>query len=379
MKKKKIVFMTGTRADFGKLKPLIAEINGAKNFQAHIFATGMHMLEKYGSTVHEIFRQGFSNIYMYNNSALAHGMDIALSNTIYGFSNYIRELKPDMIIVHGDRPEALAGAIVGAFNNILVGHIEGGEISGTIDELVRHSITKLAHLHFVSNKDSEKRLMQMGESQESIFKIGSPEVDLMVSKNLPPLSEVKANYEIDFDEYAILIYHPVTTEIDALPHHIQQVVEAIIESQMNYIVVTPNNDAGADIIVRAYKKFNKYKRIKLYPSLRFEYYLVLLKGSSFIIGNSSSGVREASTYGIPAINIGSRQNNRNEHPSIFNIPEDKSKILGCIKNITKKKIRFNAKPIFGDGKSAERFLSVLQSNLPWSLPLQKQFITLKLP
>ena len=171
---KKIVFLTGTRADYGKLKSLMKVVQNSNKFQLHIFVTGMHMLEKYGATFKEIEKDGFKNIYKYiNQKSNCHNqMDIALSNTIIGLSNYCDEVSPDIIVVHGDRLEALAGAIVGAFNNIKVMHIEGGEVSGTIDESIRHSITKMSHFHLVSNEEAKKRIMQLGEREESIFYLG---------------------------------------------------------------------------------------------------------------------------------------------------------------------------------------------------------------
>ena len=178
-KNKKIVFLTGTRADFGKLKPLINKIEGSENFENYVFVTGMHTLSKYGSTYDEVRKQKYKEMYIFMNQTHTTAMDIILANTIIGFSNFINEIKPDMIVVHGDRVEALAGAIVGSLNNILVAHIEGGEISGTIDELIRHSITKLSHIHFVANKEAKKRLIQMGEIDSNIYVIGSPDIDIM--------------------------------------------------------------------------------------------------------------------------------------------------------------------------------------------------------
>ena len=149
--KRRIVFLTGTRADYGKIKPLIEVLGNSEDFEVHVFVTGIHLLEKYGGTARVIMKD-FSNIYLYNNQSFNSKMEIVLSNTIYGFSHYIDEINPDLIVVHGDRPETLAGSIVGSFKNILVAHIEGGEVSGTIDELIRHSVTKLSHLHFVANE-----------------------------------------------------------------------------------------------------------------------------------------------------------------------------------------------------------------------------------
>ena len=183
---KKILFITGTRADYGKLKPLMLRVEKSNNFICNIFTTGMHMLKVYGETHEEIKKTGFKNNYLFINQIAMGGsdnMDMILSKTVDGLGHYIRESETDLIVVHGDRVEALAGAIVGALNNILVCHIEGGELSGTVDELIRHSISKLSHVHFVANGNSKKRLVQMGESKSSIFIIGSPEVDIMLSDN----------------------------------------------------------------------------------------------------------------------------------------------------------------------------------------------------
>src|SRR5215831_7001960 len=178
---KKIVFLTGTRADFGKMKSLIEVMRKNISFEVHIFATGMHMDNKYGYTVHEIEKCGYNNIYKYINHDNESMMDITLSRTVEGLANYVRMIIPDLIIVHGDRIEALAGAIVGALNNILVAHFEGGELSGTVDELIRHAVSKLSHTHFVANEEAKKRLIQMGELEESVFVIGSPDMDVMLS------------------------------------------------------------------------------------------------------------------------------------------------------------------------------------------------------
>ena len=159
---KKIVFLTGTRADFGKLKSLIQTTQDNSNYEVHIFATGMHLNAKYGLTSDEIYKAGFRNIYPFVNHTKEEHMDRALAKTIEGFSDYIEGINPDLIVVHGDRVEAMGGAIVGSLNNILVAHVEGGEISGTIDELIRHSISKLAHIHLVTNNNAKTLLLQLG-------------------------------------------------------------------------------------------------------------------------------------------------------------------------------------------------------------------------
>ena len=185
MKFKNVLFVTGTRADYGKIKPLISRIILNNNFNVKIFVTGMHLLKEYGNTYIECELYFPGRIDKFINKNSSDSMDIVLGKTILGFSDYVNENNPDLIVIHGDRIETLACASVGALNNILVAHIEGGEVSGTIDESIRNSVSKLSHMHFVTNFDAKKRLLRMGESKESIKVIGSPEVDLFNSKDLP--------------------------------------------------------------------------------------------------------------------------------------------------------------------------------------------------
>lgn len=372
MIKKKIVFVTGTRADFGKLKPLIRKIENSNIFECHIFATGIHTLSKYGNTIEEVKKERYKNIYAYINQNDTDKMDVILSNTILGFSHYISELCPDMIVVHGDRIEALAGAIVGSLNNILVSHIEGGEISGTIDETMRHAITKLSHLHFVANGKAKKRLIQLGEKANHVFKIGSPDIDIMLSENLPSLGSLKKRYNINFNSYAIFIYHPVTTKLEKLGNNVINIVSALIQSNKNYVVLYPNNDMGSDIILKGFKRIKNKPNFRILPSMRFEYFLTLLKNSNFIIGNSSAGIREAPVYGVPTINLGTRQQGRTINKQIININEKEDLIIKTIENIGNKKI----KPVkeFGEGNSCEKFYEILLNKEVWNISPQKMFI-----
>ncbi|MGI9255611.1 MAG: UDP-N-acetylglucosamine 2-epimerase [Salinispira sp.] len=372
MDKKKIIFLTGTRADFGKIKSLITIAQKSNLFDVHIFVTGMHMIKKYGRTIMEIQKCRFKNIYPFINHDDIDHMDRNLAKTIDGFSHYIAEIKPNLIVVHGDRVEALAGAIVGSLNNILVAHIEGGEISGTIDELIRHSISKLSHIHLVSNQEAEKRLVQMGEYKENIFIIGSPDIDVMKSSALPSLETVKKYYGINYSDYAILIFHPITTEIDKLKEQVSILATSILASQYNYIVIYPNNDMGSDIILEEYKRFHDNPDIRIFPSLRFEYFLVLLKHTQFIIGNSSAGIREAPYYNVPAINLGNRQNNRVKSANIINTGFDSNKINNAINEAFNRE-RSRVAPNFGSGDSDRKFFELLLKDKFWQISHQKQF------
>ena len=368
----KVVFLTGTRADFGKLKALMLKLQDDEMFEVHIFVTGMHMLSRYGSTWEEIRKIGFENIYKFINQNASDSMDHILAKTVTGLADYVKETAPDMLIVHGDRVEALAGAIVGALNNILVSHIEGGEVSGTIDELIRHAVSKLSHMHFVANDTAKKRLTQMGEIIDSIHVIGSPDIDIMNSSSLPNIERVRQYYDFDFHDYAILLFHPVTTELGDLRRHISILVDQVLASGLNYIVIYPNNDPGTEIIFEEYARLQNNPKMKIYPSMRFEYFLTALKNADFIIGNSSAGVREAAHFGVPAINLGTRQNNRVKCDLVLDAEIEPEAIARAL--MRSRTVPRHSSTFFGNGNSAESFYAIVKSPSFWSPKAQKYFV-----
>lgn len=370
---KKIVFLTGTRADFGKLKPLMHVLETHEDFCVHLFVTGMHLDETYGYTVHEIEKSGFKNIHCFINHDGETSMDMALSKTIAGFSSYVKKLEPHLIVVHGDRVETLAGASVGALNNILVAHVEGGEISGTVDELIRHAVSKLSHTHFVANEDARRRLLQMGEKEESIFLIGSPDMDIMLGDTLPSLEMAKQRYEIMFDNYAVSLFHPVTTEIEYIKDYAENYFKALEESGVNYVCVFPNNDTGSEEIMHRLQQLKQNQHFKIFPSLRFEYFLTLLKHAIFIIGNSSAGIREAPYYGVPVINAGTRQSGRSYNADIIHSHIKKNELLSAIDAAIHQQKKINGKALFGTGNSAAHFAETLGTIAFWATRKQKEF------
>jgi UDP-N-acetylglucosamine 2-epimerase (hydrolysing) len=373
---KKILFITGTRADYGKIKTLIKAIDESTLLEAYVYVSGMHILETYGSTYREVLKDNYKNVYVAFGQVQTYDMSYNLGDVICNLTGYVKNIKPDMIIVHGDRIDALAGAIVGALNNIKVSHIEGGELSGTIDESIRHSISKFAHLHFVSNSDAKNRLVQLGEINERIFIIGSPDIDIMISNELPTLDETKAHYDVSFDEYGILMYHPVTTEYHNAGINVKNLVDAIIDSKKNYIIIYPNNDLGTEIILNEYSRFVGFENFAIFPSIRFEFFLTFMKNASFVIGNSSAGIRETSMYGVPCIDIGTRQNNRYNAELIKNIQQvndNYDEIFKAIQSVDGYRIETK---LFGDGDSTSKFLRIIESSEIWEMPIQKCFVDL---
>lgn len=370
--KKKILFVTSTRADYGKIKSLIIKIQKNKKFLSKVFVTGMHNLKLYGKTIGELKMDKISGLVVHNNQNKFSKMDEILINTIRGFSPVLKKFKPDLVIIHGDRTEPLACALSALLNNFNVVHIEGGEVSGTVDEMLRHAISKISHIHLVSNKIAKKRLIQMGENKKNIFTVGSPDVDMILGKNLPNLYKVKKRYEIIFNNYAIGILHPITTNLKNLKKETKIFLNSLVKSDLNYILIYPNNDHGSDIILKEITRFKNYKKFKIFPSIRFEYYLTLLKHSKFIIGNSSSGIIEAPYYGVSTLNLGDRQKNRLKTKLIKNVNFVEKKILKSIKFVKNRKIK--KRKFFGDGKSAEKIMKLFLSNKIWNISNQKNFI-----
>jgi UDP-N-acetylglucosamine 2-epimerase (hydrolysing) len=343
------------------------------DMEIFVYVTGMHLMPEYGSTVDEIKADVYKNIYVPPGFKPTANMDENLAQSILFFSVFIKEIKPDLIVVHGDRIEPLAGAIVGVLNNIKVAHIEGGEVTGTADEFMRHAISKLSVMHFVANNEAKYRIIQLGEQENSIYVIGSPDIDIMLSNTLPSIEIVKNKHKIEFDTYAIFIYHPVTTSSN-LEHEISQVISAVTGSAKNYIVIYPNNDSGSQIICNAINTLENNNHFMFFKSLPFEDFLILLKNAEFIIGNSSAGIREACVYGVPAIDIGTRQNSRYVPEALKNIQhteENTENILRCIKQASM--FRFSSN-YFGDGKSAKYFLEAIRNFTAIKTDLQKTFV-----
>lgn len=367
-------FLTGTRADYGKLKPLILGAAELPGFSVTVIATGMHLLERYGSTVIEVQRlPSHVRVLTMANQEPGDQMDRAMARTIDGLSALFDRSCPDLFVVHGDRIEPLAGAIVGALRNVPVAHIEGGELSGTIDGVLRHAISKMAHLHLVANAEAARRVIQLGESPDSVWVIGSPDIDIMMSEALPPLAEVRAAYEIGFDDYGMLIFHAVTTEDEATTRRsVEALVDIAHQIELPLVVVYPNNDPGSEAIIEAYDRFADNDRFRVFPSLRFEAFLTLLRHARIVIGNSSAGIREAPVYGVPSVNIGSRQQGRHHHPTIV---DTDSSAAGMAAGITAalKLPRGAPSTHFGRGDSARQFRELLAGADIWRRCVDKRF------
>ena len=365
---KKLLFVTGTRADFGKLEPLARAAQEA-GFEVGFFITGMHMMKRYGDTRLEVKRFAGAEFFEFVNQREGDALDFILSKTILGFSDFVHEHRPDLVIIHGDRVEALAASIVCAMRYIRSAHIEGGEVSGTIDESIRHCNTKLCATHFVSSEAARQRVLALGEAPDRVYNIGSPELDTHARPSGVTLEDVKARYAIPFDDYGIVIFHPVTSEQDTMGAQAQALFGALAASGKHFVVIAPNNDPGTDDIFAVIETLPK-ERFRLIPSMRFNYFSELMKNASAMIGNSSAGVREAPFLGLPSLDVGTRQNNRAQSSSVRACSSaDTDAVLDFI--ATCWALKSATDPAYGHGLASAQFVEKISARPFWQIGFQK--------
>ncbi|MCL1629147.1 UDP-N-acetylglucosamine 2-epimerase [Roseibaca sp. V10] len=369
-KPRRILFVTGTRADFGKLEPLALAARDAGH-HVSFFVTGMHMLPAYGLTKVEVHRVPGVDVVEFLNHREGDPQDVIFAKTVIGFSDHLRVEPPDLVVIHGDRVEAMATALVCATNYIRCAHIEGGEVSGTIDEVFRHCNTKLAHSHLVSSLTARRRVLAMGESADCVHVIGSPELDTHSAPSGVTLDAVRARYDIPFDSYGIVIFHPVTSEASSMGQQAADLFRVLDASGHGFVVIRPNNDPGVDAIQAVIAALPP-ARFRVLPSMRFAHFSELLRNAAAIIGNSSTGVREAPFLGIPSLDIGTRQTNRALSASVHQAAaDDHAGIATFLRDDWGK--RHAPSQEFGAGRAADNFLSVLADPVFWTRPLQKHF------
>ena len=365
-----LLFLTGTRADFGKLEPLAAAARDAGH-RVTFFVTGMHMMDRYGLTRNEVRRMPGVAVEEYVNQAEGDPQDLILARTVTGFSAFVVKARPDLIVLHGDRIEALAGALVAATNYVRSAHVEGGEVSGTIDEVFRHCNTKLCTFHFVSSQAAARRVRALGEPRETIHVIGSPELDFHARPSGVTVEEVRDRYAIPFADYGIAVFHPVTSEQDSMGAQAAALFGALQDSGRNFVVIAPNNDPGSEAIFAVLAGL-PVDRFRVLPSMRFAHFSELMKNAACMVGNSSAGVREAPFLGLPSLDIGTRQTNRAEAPSVVaSVASDRAAVLGFLGEQWGQ--RSDAHDGFGKGSAAGRFVEVLARPEFWALGLQKAF------
>ena len=375
--KRKILLVTERRADYTKLRPILKEISKSKKLDYFLIVTGSHLLNEYGKTINEIKNDGFkitSTFSMFNKTQKDNGAEMTRSfgRAVAKLSDIIEKLKPDMILTGFDIGANFAAAIIGAHMNIIVGHIEGGELSGTIDESIRHAMSKFAHIHFTSNSDATNRLKKMGENSKYIFTVGNTSLDGIKTIKKIPQSKLGKKYNVDLTKkFIIILQHTVTSEINHIKKNYLKTLNAVKELKIPSIFIFGNSDAGSKQI----SELIKNSEIKQYLNVPYDDYINLLKNSSALVGNSSSGIIEAPFLHIPTINIGTRQKGRLQSKSIIDVKYSKDDIKkAIIKSIKDKKFLIkvkNSKSFYGKGDSAKKIVHILEQIDLNKIPIQK--------
>lgn len=364
--KRKVVITTGTRADYGFLRPVIRRMIASKKIKPYVIVTGTHLSKKHGMTINEIKKDGlpiYATIKMMPKDDTLYSMSRTLGEGIIGFSDIFKKLQPHINLVLGDRDEMFASAIAAYHMNIPNAHIHGGDKSGGLDEYTRHAITKISNIHFAATKISRKRIIKMGEDSNHVYFTGSPSIDDLRDGEISSKKELETKYHTSFgNDTVLLVQHPVTTQVYNVEKQISNTLNAIIQLKKSIIAIAPNSDAGGMKIFNYLKKYSqKYEFIKLYPSVPRRDYLGMLNNCAALIGNSSSGFIEASFFSIPVVNIGIRQQEREGGTSVINVKDMSSRsiLLATLKALSmprKKKKKF----IYGNGTAAIKIVKILE-------------------
>ncbi|MGI6456198.1 MAG: UDP-N-acetylglucosamine 2-epimerase [bacterium] len=363
-----VAVITGTRAEYGLLKPVLDKIQASDQLTLSLIVTGMHLSPEHGLTIRQIEQDGIpiaAKVDMLlssdSSSAMAKGLGIGL----YGITQELERLQPDILLILGDRVEAFAGAIAGLFCGTVVGHLHGGEITqGGLDEYMRHAITKLSHLHFTASEKARERVIRLGENPEYVFCVGAPGLDALLQ--YPELENSTLEKELGTplpSRFALIVQHPISTHPETAADEIHATLQAVKEMGIPAILIYPNADAGSRKMRAVIQEFELEHWLKTYINLPRILYINLLRRASVLLGNSSSGMLDSASFGVPTINIGERQEGRERGSNVLDVPPQQNAIAQALQTalydetfIQKAKQATNP---YGDGKASERIVQIL--------------------
>lgn len=380
MAKKKITIVSTTRAEYGILKPLIIKLRNIVNWETQLILTGSHLVPELGSTYLEAEEDQigiYRKIPINTKGNTDYDASLIMANALIEFGRYFQEEKPDFLFVLGDRTELLAICAAAVNAHIPIAHIHGGELTqGAIDDSIRHAVTKMSYLHFASTEEYRRRIIQMGEEPERVFNVGALGVENILKERL--LSREELGKSIDFPtekDYVIVTFHPVTLEPGTVEEQIQELFLAMRKrNDLFYLITKANADAGGQVINK-YMEWEtaKYPNMKLMSSLGMKRYLSGVKYARFVLGNSSSGIIEAPSLGIPTVNIGDRQKGRIMADSIISCEPEHQSILNAIEQAMHMEPGEYHSP-YGNGNTSEQIVKILKKFLKKKkIDLKKQF------
>ncbi len=368
---RKIAVVTGARATYGYNRRIMKLIDQAEDLEVAVIVTGMHLLKEYGLTVEEVERDGIplaARVDMMLGGDTPTAWAKSLGVCVQGLAQVFDMIKPDIVLVSGDRGEMLAATFTAAYMGIPVAHIQSGDLSGHIDGSARHAITKLSHIHFASCDDSAERVQKMGEEPWRIFNVGAPQLDEMIHGPKLAPSEIAEKLDLNLEEPIIIVLqHPILAEFDQARDQMTETMEAINTLGHQTVMIYPNVDAAGQEIIDVIREYEHLPFIRSFPNLDRKIFISLLAVASVIVGNSSCGILEAPSFKLAAVNIGNRQRDRMQASNVINAPYDKDAITDAITKALfddtfKEKLRDCINP-YGDGESSERIVKIL-SEIP---------------
>lgn len=376
--KRKIAVVITARPSYSRVKTVLTAIQMHPELELQLVVAASALLDRYGSAINFIEKDGFTVAAKVFNVLEGENLTAAAKTTGIGIlelSTVFENLKPDIVVTVADRFETMATAISASYMNIPLAHIQGGEVTGNIDEKVRHAITKLADYHFVASENAKRRVIKLGENPEMVFNTGCPSIDL--AKKVLSIQELTFNpYEKyggvgaqpDLSKgYLVVMQHPVTTEYTFSRKHIEETLSAVKELNLPTLWFWPNVDAGADGTsagIRAFREHNTLKNVHFFKNMEGTDFLILLHNALALIGNSSVGIRECAFLGIPTINIGLRQNRRDRGNNVVDVYYDKNEIISAIQNVIEKG-KVKPSDVYGGGNAGQQIADLLKT-----LPLQ---------
>jgi UDP-N-acetylglucosamine 2-epimerase/N-acetylmannosamine kinase len=378
MNKRKICVVITARPSYSRIKTAMMAINKHPKLELQLVIAGSALLDRYGNACSFIEADGFNideKIFMVIEGENPTSMAKTTGLGIIELSSAFDKLNPDIVVSIADRFETMATAIAASYMNIPLAHIQGGEVTGNIDEKVRHAITKLSDIHLVASSQAKERVVKMGEYEDTVFNCGCPSMDLA--------AEVLVNPTLDFDPfdiykgvgevldlkkgYIVVLQHPVTTEFEKSRVHIQETLEAVKDLDIGVLWFWPNVDAGSDGTskgIRAFREAKRPKNMHFFKNMEGKDFLKLLMNSHCLVGNSSTGIRECSFLGVPVVNIGGRQAGRDRGANVIDVDYKSEKIKSAIKSIIEKGQKYESDHLYGDGYAGEKIADILASVSP---------------
>ncbi len=373
---RKICVVVGSRANYSSIKSVMKAIQEHPDLELQLVLGASALLDRYGTVSDQIKQDGFeplAEVFMLIEGETPTTMAKSTGVGLMELPTVFDRLKPDIVLTVGDRFETMATTLAAAYMNFPVAHTMGGEVTGTIDESIRHAVTKFAHIHFPASKDAKERIIKLGEREEHVYLVGCPRMDLVAeilnNRGLHRSLQEGVGADIDIDKPFILVsQHPVTTEYGEGEDQIIKTLKAVESTGLPAIVLWPNADAGSDDIARGMRKWREKgldENMHFYKNLPVNHYIYLMKKASCLIGNSSSGIREGAFIGTPVVNIGTRQDMRERGKNVIDVPSETEKIL----NALERQIEhgpYESEPIYGDGTAGEKIADIL-SKCSWKI------------